>query len=155
MENENKTNVTSTELAAAMPSMDLAMSEGMGAYCSLDMSKTENKKRIYNVLANSADETLSDHINEKINLTDIYIESVECKIRDSDGKPTGQTEIRPRIVLFDDIGRSYGCVSKGIYKSLADLVRVFGMPEEWTEPMGVIVRQKSTKAGKISVLELA
>lgn len=67
-------------------------------------------------------ESLDDHIGEEIRVRDIVMQDVEM-INDN-----GVTEIRKRIVLIDDEGSAYACVSRGVQTAIANLIVIVGEP---------------------------
>lgn len=106
-------------------------------YSSIKGGTREDKAKLYKAKS-SPDKKLSDCINQKLMIKDVYMEVVN--IADDE---TGEVRECPRIVLIDQDGVSYSSVSFGIYNSLKSLVGVFGEPT-WEDPIPVIVRQKMT-----------
>lgn len=115
------------------------------AYCSIVAETFEDKAKVFNAMS-SPDERLRDHINEVIKIKDVYCEIVECE-----NKETGETSEAPRVVLIDTEGKSYQCVSSGIFNSLKRLFTVFGMP---TWGQGVPCKVKQISNGERQILTL-
>lgn len=115
------------------------------AYCSIVAESFEDKAKIFNAMS-SPDERLRNHINEIIKIRDVYCEIVACT-----NKKTGETSEAPRIVLIDTEGKSYQCVSTGIFNSLKRLFTVFGMP---TWENGVPCKVKQVSNGERQILTL-
>mgnify|MGYP005868490715 FL=1 len=115
------------------------------AYCSIVAETFEDKAKIFNAMS-SPDERLRNHINEIIKIRDVYCEIVECTNKD-----TGETSEAPRVVLIDTEGKSYQCVSTGIFNSLKRLFTVFGMP---TWEKGVPCKVKQVSNGERQILTL-
>ncbi len=115
------------------------------AYCSIVAESFEDKAKIFNAMT-SPDERLRDHINEIIKIRDVYCEIVACVNKD-----TGATSEAPRVVLIDTEGKSYQCVSTGIFNSLKRLFTVFGMP---TWEKGVPCKVKQVSNGERQILTL-
>ena len=63
-------------------------------------------------------------------------------------------EQAPRIVLIDDKGESYQCVSNGVWGSLKKMFAVYGAPT-YEEPINVVVKQVKVKRGTMLTLEVA
>lgn len=118
-------------------------------YFSGSLDTVADKKAFYNATQNP-DEQLKDHINETIDLVNIYVAPVEL---DSQEEP-GAKVIAPRIVLFDADGTSYTCCSTGIYNSVRNIVQTFGEPKEWDEPITVQVKQISRGTNNVLTLKI-
>lgn len=117
------------------------------AYCSLKANTIEEKKKLYNA-QNSPDGKLSDMINMEIAVKDVYVEIV--KLTDQN---TGEEINAPRIVLIDNEGKSYQCVSIGIFKCLAKIFNLFGTPDKWGSHLSLKVKQVKTSKGSALTLE--
>lgn len=115
------------------------------AYCSIVAESFDDKAKIFNAMS-SPDERLRNHINEVIKIRDVYCEIVTCMNKD-----TGETSEAPRVVLIDTEGKSYQCVSTGIFNSLKRLFTVFGMP---TWEKGVPCKVKQVSNGERQILTL-
>ena len=115
------------------------------AYCSIVAESFDDKAKIFNAMS-SPDERLRNHINEIIKIRDVYCEIVECVNKD-----TGEKSEAPRVVLIDTEGKSYQCVSTGIFNSLKRLFTVFGMP---TWEKGVPCKVKQVSNGERQILTL-
>lgn len=115
------------------------------AYCSIVAESFDDKAKIFNAMS-SPDERLRNHINEIIKIRDVYCEIVECVNKD-----TSETSEAPRVVLIDTEGKSYQCVSSGIFNSLKRLFTVFGMP---TWEKGVPCKVKQVSNGERQILTL-
>ena len=115
------------------------------AYCSIVAESFDDKAKIFNAMS-SPDERLRNHINEIIKIRDVYCEIVECV-----NKETRETSEAPRVVLIDTEGKSYQCVSTGIFNSLKRLFTVFGMP---TWDKGVPCKVKQVSNGERQILTL-
>lgn len=115
------------------------------AYCSIVAESFDDKAKIFNAMS-SPDERLRNHINEIIKIRDVY-----CEIIEYVNKDTGETSEAPRVVLIDTEGKSYQCVSSGIFNSLKRLFTVFGMP---TWEKGVPCKVKQVSNGERQILTL-
>lgn len=111
------------------------------AYCSIKGDSREALVAMYNAI-NSPDHKLSDFVGKKLNIKDISIERVE-NVNDE----TGEMVANARVVLIDENGESYTCVSSGIYSAIKKLVAVFGEPT-WEPALPVEVQNLSTKKGR-------
>ena len=81
----------------------------------------------------------------------IAIEDVLVEIVELENDETGELQKAPRIVLIDDNGKSYQCVSVGIMSGLKRIFKLFG-PPTWEEPVKMKIKQ-ITK-GKKQMLSL-
>ena len=106
----------------------------------ISMMTIEEKKEFYNAIA-SPDEKLSDFINKTIVITNVFVSPVEMTDQN-----TGEMVILPRIVIIDATGVSYGCVSKGIYTAINNIIEIFGEPSPAT-PITVGIKQMNGRNG--------
>lgn len=118
------------------------------AFCSIKEDSLEAKKLVYNA-SNNPTHKIDDYINKEIALKDVFVEIIELV-----NENTGELEQAPRIVLIDDKGESYQCVSNGIFGSLKKLMAIFGEPT-WEDPIHVVVKQVKVKRGTMLTLEVA
>lgn len=118
------------------------------AFCSIKEDTLEAKKLVYNA-SNNPTHKIDDYINKEIALKDVFVEIIELA-----NENTGELEQAPRIVLIDDEGESYQCVSNGIFGSLKKLMAIFGEPT-WEDPIQVVVKQVKVKRGTMLTLEVA
>lgn len=119
----------------------------LAAFCSVATDTFEGKTAVYNA-ANNPDDTLSNNINKEIRVRDVYAETIEVV-----NEQTGEIEKAPRIVLIDEKGKSYQCVSAGIFGALRKLIAIFGEPT-WEPPIPVCVKQVPTKKGSMLTLDV-
>lgn len=122
--------------------------ESGGNYCSLDIKDKGQALLAYKAMSNP-DEGLSNHINETLNIRHLFIQPVEMV-----DKQTGEMSILPRIVVFDDDGKSYVTISKGIYNSLRSICSICGLPENWKSSIKVKVLQRNIKEYKMLSLDV-
>lgn len=118
------------------------------AFCSIKEDSLEAKKLVYNA-SNNPTHKIDGYINKEIALKDVFVEIIEVA-----NENTRELEQAPRIVLIDDKGESYQCVSTGIFGSLKKLMAIFGEPT-WEEPIHVVVKQVKVKRGTMLTLEVA
>jgi hypothetical protein len=107
------------------------------SFCSIVASTQEEKIKLFN-LQNNPDKRLKDQINKQIVVKDVFAE--EVTIID---KNDGLEKTLVRVVIIDDKGISYQCVSVGIFSALQKMFSVFGMPNTWAKPITVEVLQIS------------
>lgn len=105
------------------------------AYCSLRPANDDEDKMLYNAVMN-ADYKLREVVNQTIAVRHIY-----CEIIDVTNKETGEVTKAPRIVIIDDEGKSYQCVSIGVFNSIKKLFQIKGMPDRWEKPVYMTVKQ--------------
>lgn len=115
------------------------------SFCSLVATTPEEKAQLFNLM-NAPQHRLSDMINMTIEVTDIFVETVQCANKD------GEIILTPRIVLIDKNGEGYQCVSMGIYGALKKLFSIYGTPH-WEEPLPLTVKQVTK--GDYKILTLA
>lgn len=140
MENKELTVITNEN----KPTVNKFMDEGFNLVADLTTAQTqftsmtattpEEKAKLFNAM-NNPDERLSDNINKVIKCKDLYVETVDCV-----NEETGVITTCPRIVIIDEQGKSYQCVSVGIYSAFRKIIQVFGAPT-WKEAVPVMVKQ--------------
>lgn len=113
------------------------MTTANNIYCTLIAETVEQKKNLFNMTSNPKHK-VSDMINKKIKLKDVYME--EIFLTDEE---TGEVSQGIRIILIDDKQEGYVCVSKGIKNSLQKLFSIFGTPNNWENPIEIEVKQLS------------
>lgn len=106
-------------------------------YCSLMCETEEQKKKLFNLTSNPQHK-VSDMINRKIMLKDVFMEEVLLR-----NEETGEVSQGIRIILIDDKQEGYVCVSTGIKNSLQKLFSIFGTPEHWSSPIEIEIKQLS------------
>ena len=123
-------------------------------YCSITNDGTRKSQiAIYNAI-NSADESLSDHIGEVLEIVDVVAHPVQIA-----DEITGEIVDCLRTVLMDKNGKSYTATSQGITNSLARVFSLVGMPDDgaWQkEPVKMKIKQVKTRNGnnKVNTIEL-
>lgn len=118
-------------------------------YTSMDLSTLDGKRKLYNSLEN-ADILLNDIVGTTIRVKDVYIE--ENPVLNDE---TGEVVSKYRTILFDEDGKTYATGAYGIYNSLVKIFTIFGLPNEWDEPIEFEVKKITTKDRKTKlVLEM-
>lgn len=117
------------------------------SFCSMSADTPEGKAKLFNAM-NNPDERLADCINKRIAVKDLYIEIVNCT-----NQETGETSTCPRIVVIDAQGKSYQCVSIGIYSAFKKIIQIYGAPT-WETPVIVEVKQISKGTRKMLTLNV-
>lgn len=119
------------------------------ALSSIDVENASiaDKKKVFNAMNNPSNK-LSDFINKKIKVENIYIETAEY-LNDE----TGEIEIAPRIVLISPDGDSYFTSSKGVLNSLKNVYAAFGSAP-WKGGLEFEVKQRAVGKGKALTLEM-
>ena len=115
--------------------------------CTMKRDTFEQKKTFINAVQNP-DSKVADYINNEITIKDVYMEKAFYE----DGED-GMTE-GVKTILITPEGKGILANSIGIAKSIFALFDVFGMPDEWEEPITVIVRQIETNKGRYFKLEV-
>ena len=121
-------------------------------FCSMTVESKQEKIAFYNAVQN-CDKKISDYINKRFQFDNVYMEKTEVMEKDKNGNPTGVINDAVKIVLIQPDGTGIVSTSKGVLTSLYALVRIFGLPNEWDEPMTVEVKQVETSKGRTFKLE--
>lgn len=112
------------------------------SYCSLNVNTQKEKEHLFNIISSPTDR-IANMINEIIELKDLYVETVELT-----NEETGEINFAPRTILIDKNGKSFECVSIGIFSALKKLFQIFGEPCIWEKPIKIKIKQiqKGTKS---------
>lgn len=121
-------------------------------YCSLVPANMEESKTLFNA-TNNPDMRIKDCINQQIAIKHIFCEIVNME---RENEETGETTQNPtpRVVLIDEQNKSYQSMSFGVYRSVQKLIKIFGEPSAWGEPIVVTVKQVNSKDRSMLTLQL-
>lgn len=154
MENMNNELVVAVNDVAAVDLVDQLKNPAAKMYCSIkDDGTRQSKINMYNAI-NGADESVSDHIGEVLEIVDVVAHPVELT-----DEVTGETFEALRTVLIDKSGKSYVAVSQGITSALSRIFSIVGTPDNkaWhDEPVKMKIKQVKTRNGnnKVNTIEL-
>lgn len=146
-ENQNNSMIVSNRYADEGFNLVVDMTSAQTQYCSMKAETAEEKTRMYNAM-NNPDKRLGDCINMQIKAKDLYVEVVNCT-----NEETGEVTACPRIVIIDEKGVSYQCVSIGIYSAIKKIIQVFGAPT-WVTPVKLEVKQITKGSRKMLTLNV-
>lgn len=110
-------------------------------YCSYKTPDFISRVRL--AAAISTTESVSDHLEETINLTHFIIQKIEM-----DDEDTKEKVWVRRTILLDDKGIGYSCISSVIVQRLWTLVGILGKPDEWPEPVKIAITEQKAARGK-------
>lgn len=141
--------LSSADVASDLLAYDVRELEGanLRAMCSIKAETAEEKALVFNA-ANNPQHKVADFINKKIMVKDIYAETLELV-----NKETGEVDKAPRIVLIDEAGEAYECVSVGMFSALKKLIATFGEPT-WEQPIPVVVKQEKVANGSMLTISV-
>lgn len=122
-----------------------------------DISLTESNSQIVTTLdpkdeiamfnaMSDADFSINDHIGKQMTLCGYFIHDV-----DMTDKKTGEVVKCPRVLLIDENGKTYGCVSWGIYRALVRVVKTTGNQGPWKPGIRVEFAQRKGKDNNTSL----
>lgn len=118
-------------------------------FCSLqDDGTRKSKVAIYNAI-NNADERLSEHIGETLEIIDVVAHPVQLI-----DEQTGEAVECLRTVLIDKKGTSYTATSAGVANSLQRIFSLIGFPSWKDEPVKMKVKQVNTRNGNNKILTI-
>lgn len=117
-------------------------------YCSMQVTDEKSASMLFKAM-NQPDDSLGDHINETIDVTNIFIQPVAMP-----NQETGEMNVVPRIVLFDVEGKTYVTVSRGIYNALKNMCAIVGTPEIWKAPVTIKVGQRQIKERRMLTFDV-
>lgn len=144
--------VPTAPLAGTVDQFAITAGNATPVYCTLDDTTTAGKKQLYKI-KNRPTHNISEYINKQIRIKDIYIDVNARMVKE--GENAGVFENKPRTILIDDKGESYiAGVSIGIYQAVKEIIRTFGDPTTWDEPLTVTVVQVKTARGNMLSLDI-
>lgn len=117
-------------------------------YCSMQVTDEKSASMLFKAM-NQPDDSLGDHINETIDVVNIFIQPVSMA-----NKETGEMYVVPRIVLFDVEGKTYVTVSRGIYNALKNMCAIVGNPETWKAPITIKVGQRQIQERRMLTFDV-
>lgn len=126
---------------------ELVGGDSLKAVCSVKAEDAASKAIVFNAATNP-DYKVKSCINKKIRVKDLYAESIEVV-----NEETGEIVNVPRMVLIDDEGASYECMSVGMFSAIRKLVAVYGEPT-WDPPLEVTVKEKPVGKGSMLTLQM-
>lgn len=153
-ENEQTETTTPATLTTTADAYQIGTASTAPVYTTLDVTTKEGKKKLYRI-KNHPDHTLSEYINKTIRITDIYVDVNPRTNKDPDSENYGVIEDKPRTVLIDENGESYvSGVSIGIFNAVKEIIRTFGDPSTWEEPLEVMPVFVKTPKGNMLSLDI-
>lgn len=90
--------------------------------CSFTVETVEDKKKLFKV-ATAPDHNVAEYIGKSIKIKDVYAEVVHMT-----NQETGEVTDGIRMVIIDDKGESYQCVSSGMWNAFTRMRAIFGNP---------------------------
>lgn len=91
-------------------------------YTSITPDSDEKKEILYNAMTNPT-HRLGEMVNQRIAVQDVFVERIDMV-----NSETGELVKTPRVILIDENGESYSCVSTGIFNALTKLSMIYGAP---------------------------
>lgn len=122
-------------------------------YCSMVATTRDEKKIIFNAVDNPT-ARLSNFINKQLTFSNVSMVATEIMEKDEDGNPTGVINKCVKTVLITPDGQGIISTSMGVARSLFAMFRIFGLPDEWDEPMTVEVKQVEIGKNRTFKLEV-
>ena len=150
MNNETKELVVREDVAQLDLIEQLKNPQG-NFFCTIkDDGTRKSKVAIYNAI-NMTEDSLADHINEVLEITDVIAFPVSLV-----DENTGEVFQALKTILIDKNKKSYGAVSQGITNSLSRIFSIVGMPPWTDEPIKMKIKQIKTRNGdnKVNTIEL-
>lgn len=90
--------------------------------CSFTVETIDDKKKLFKV-ATAPDHNVAEYIGKSIKIKDVYAEVVHMT-----NQETGEITDGIRMVIIDDKGESYQCVSSGMWNAFTRMRAIFGNP---------------------------
>ncbi|KAA0817067.1 hypothetical protein EI975_21260 [Bacillus licheniformis] len=108
-------------------------------FSTINAETRADKIKVYNAVSN-AEESLSEHIGEVIEVTDMVAHPVTLM-----DEATGEEIQAMRVVLLTADGVGYHSVSQGIVQSLQRIIALVGMGPWDKEPLKIVPKQVTTR----------
>lgn len=148
MENTTNENM-SAELATVNNDSVLAVRSGLGGtFCSFDNSTIEGKKKLFRAIS-TPDVKIKSMINKQIKVVDVFAKPTTLTDED-----TGEIKEAVTVVFFDDLGVSYTATSTGVTNATKTMLSAFGHPSTWENPIVIVPKEVSTKAGNMLTFDI-
>lgn len=119
---------------------------------SFDITTLEGMAKAHNASL-AADERVDDHIGDEINMAGYYIEPREYL-----NEQTGEVEVAPHVIVFDDKGVTYEGSSKGLFISLDSIQKMCdanGRVISEENPLPIVFTEKKARMGKMFLIKIA
>lgn len=146
--------VETTHTPATVNAYEIGTTSTAPVYTTLDVSTQDGKKKLFRI-KNHPDHVLADFVNIPIRIKDIYVDVNPRMNKDPDSENFGVMEEKPRTVLIDENGESYVAgVSIGIFNAVKEIIRTFGDPCTWPEPLEVMPVTVRTPKGNMLSLDV-
>lgn len=148
------TEAVSTELAVVSPSAVSSAIQGLksgNANVFHTFTGADFATKIKVVKATNDAAAVSDNIGVLINLANVVVQEIEL----ADDK-TGELQANTRIILVDEDGSAFTCVSIGVFRALENIFGIVGYPNEWNGPLPIVVEEKKSRnnAGKFMTIRI-
>lgn len=139
MADNQTTDIVRANTGKATDQID-SLRNGSGVFSTIVGTDFAAKVSTLNAMTNAV--PLADHLGETINLTNVVVQATTI-IDDV----THEENEALRIVLIDKDGNSFAAISNGIFKSLQNIFGILGMPDQWTEPLPIVVTEMKGRRG--------
>lgn len=154
MEQEQVQESTALAPTTAQAQYTISAQDTAPVYTSLDVSGSKGKRQLYKIM-NHPDHTISEYINKPIRAVHIYVDSNQRMNKDPESENFGVYENKPRTIIIDENGESYVAgVSIGVFNAVKEIIRIFGTPDTWDEPLTVVPVIVKTPKGNMLSLEV-
>lgn len=111
----------------------------IGFKSSIQGATREEQNLIYKAVTNA--ERLSDHLGQRLDVTDVLIQPVELA-----DPVTGEVDVNTRITLITEDRKAYTAISKGVETALKNMFQIFGDPS-WTPAIPLVAEKKRGNGG--------
>lgn len=125
----------SEEIAKAKSGLMSFGDGGRKMSTSLDLTQPNNRVKLLNALQD-CDGKLTELVNTLLKVTDYVAHEVDIT-----SKETGEVATCTRLVLIDDHGETYQCVSSTLLRSIQTVAYAFG-PPPWIPPLEMTVKTR-------------
>lgn len=111
-----------------------------GFFSTFPTDNLEGQKLLYN--ATNASKLLRDFMETPLAVTAFVFSPTTVTTE------VGDVEQVMGVYLIDSAGTAYVSSSKGVIRSVMNIMSMFGDPQRWSEPLTVVCRETNTAKGR-------
>lgn len=148
MTTENNTEVAVIDPAfsddALRQSLEILNRGGGGGNMFSTIKGGGRAEKLATLSAMTASVPVSENLNKSIKVAHIIVQKIEMA-----DETTGELKPQPRIVLIDEGGTAYHAISGALYKSVENIIGIFGSdPAGWGGPIPIKIVQEGSGTRK-------
>ena len=107
----------------------------------IDTSTKAGQMALFTAIDNA--EPLAEHLDETMNVKSIVSQRVQVTNED-----TGEVRPATRTIFVLDDNTAVSTMSDSIASSVNTLMSIFGTPDKWEAPIGIVISEKRSRKGR-------